>query len=84
MRGEYNQPLMLKLVPLLKQYKVSGYIQGHRHTIEHVQQVGFDKPEDVHIFTIGAGSLFTANWYPLPDCNEVRNLSIFIFLYFDF
>ena len=79
MNGEYNQPLMLKLVPLMKQYKVSAYIQGHRHTIEHVQQVGWDKPEDVHYFTIGSGSLYIPNWNPLPDCNEVNNLNIFCF-----
>jgi len=67
-RGEYNKALNLKLVPLMQKYKVSAYIQGHRHTIEHIQHAGFENADDVHVFGIGAGSL--TNWV-LEECNQV-------------
>ena len=30
---------------------------GHRHAMEHVQEAGFDGPNDLHFFLIGAGAL---------------------------
>ena len=37
---------------------IKGYIQGHRHTLEHVQQPEGRDPSDLHFFTIGAGALY--------------------------
>ena len=37
---------------------IKGYIQGHRHTLEHVQQPKGRNPSDLHFFTIGAGALY--------------------------
>ena len=45
------------LVPLMKKYNVSAYFQGHRHTLEHSQEHGYTKEDDVHYFTVGAGAL---------------------------
>ena len=39
--GYYDAVLVSRLLPLLKKYKVSAYIQGHRHSLEHVQGPGF-------------------------------------------
>ena len=38
-RGEYDKALVARLLPLLKKYDVQAYIQGHRHTMEHVQGI---------------------------------------------
>ena len=35
--GYYDAVLVSRLLPLLKKYRVSAYIQGHRHSLEHVQ-----------------------------------------------
>ena len=35
--GYYDAVLVSRLLPLLKKYHVSAYIQGHRHSLEHVQ-----------------------------------------------
>ena len=35
--GYYDAVLVSRLLPLLKTYNVSAYIQGHRHSLEHVQ-----------------------------------------------
>ena len=35
--GYYDPVLVSRLLPLLKKYNVSAYIQGHRHSLEHVQ-----------------------------------------------
>ena len=35
--GYYDAVLVSRLLPLLKRYNVSAYIQGHRHSLEHVQ-----------------------------------------------
>merc|ERR1711970_130770 len=55
--GQYDRPMVNRLLPLMKKYKVSAYIQGHRHTIEHAQERNFSKENDVHYFTVGAGAL---------------------------
>ena len=41
----------------MKEHKVTAWIQGHRHTLEHVQEEGFEDLSDMHFFTIGAGAL---------------------------
>ena len=38
--GDYDAVRVSRLLPLLKKYKVSAYIQGHRHSLEHVQGPG--------------------------------------------
>ena len=40
-RGHYDKTLVARLLPLLKKYNVQGYIQGHRHTMEHVQGISY-------------------------------------------
>ena len=55
--GQYDRPLVNRLLPLMKKFNVSGYFQGHRHTIEHAQETNFNNPDDVHFFTVGAGAL---------------------------
>ena len=40
-RGHYDKTLVARLLPLLKKYNVQGYIQGHRHTMEHVQGIPY-------------------------------------------
>lgn len=70
-RGHYNAALVGKLLPLMKEHGVSAYIQGHRHTMEHLQEKGFTNNADVHFFTIGCGSLVNWSAGGLPECNEV-------------
>jgi tartrate-resistant acid phosphatase type 5 len=36
-RGYYDANLVHNLLPLMKKYNVSAYVQGHRHTMEHNQ-----------------------------------------------
>merc|ERR1712241_95377 len=42
---------------MLKKYKVSAYLQGHHHTMEHSHANGATDPTDISYFTIGAGAL---------------------------
>ena len=35
--GYYDIALRTHLLPLLKKYNAQAYLQGHRHTLEHVQ-----------------------------------------------
>lgn len=57
----FNQFLHLSLIVKVEQSLeslIKGYIQGHRHTLEHVQQPEGQDPSDLHFFTIGAGALY--------------------------
>ena len=80
-RGPYDAALMAKLLPVMKETKVSAWIQGHRHTLEHVQQRGFEDADDLHVFTIGTGALTDAGSAKpggsLPKCKEVTHSSYF-------
>ena len=72
-RGAYDAHLVKYLLPIMTEYGVSAYVQGHRHTMEHVQQAGSSEPGDLHFFTIGAGSLTEIGHLNggLPPCVEV-------------
>lgn len=60
-QGLYDLPLHARLLPMMRKNKVSAYIQGHRHTLEHSQESGFTNMDDVHFFTIGAGAILDAS-----------------------
>ncbi len=51
--GETKE-LVEKLLPLLQQYKVQAYFNGHDHNLEHLIA------GDIHLFDTGAGSLVSA------------------------
>ena len=53
----FIQALKDLLLDKMKEHKVTAWIQGHRHTLEHVQEAGFTDLSDMHFFTIGAGAL---------------------------
>ena len=53
----FIQALKDLLLDKMKEHKVTAWIQGHRHTLEHVQEHGFTDLSDMHFFTIGAGAL---------------------------
>ncbi|CAG5104147.1 Oidioi.mRNA.OKI2018_I69.chr1.g1115.t1.cds [Oikopleura dioica] len=61
--GIYDYEIFRKLEPLMEQFNVTAYFQGHRHTMEHAQRSPKLQPENetitnnVHYFTFGAGAL---------------------------
>ncbi|CBY11569.1 unnamed protein product [Oikopleura dioica] len=63
--GIYDWELFRRMEPLMEQYKVSAFFQGHKHTQEHavrspklVPAGAEESPGTVHFFTTGAGSLY--------------------------
>ena len=40
-RGYWDAALVRDLLPLMKAANVTAYLQGHWHTMEHVQEKGF-------------------------------------------
>jgi len=90
-RGIYDRCLVGKLLPLMEKYNVQGYIQGHRHTMEHVQQPKGQHPSDLHFFTIGAGALYCTSCIKKDilgeidmniACNREDNLKDDVFCHF--
>ncbi|MCO5561309.1 hypothetical protein L7F22_014930 [Adiantum nelumboides] len=49
--GDYPE-LVEKLLPILEEYKVDAYVNGHDHNVQHIKRS--DSP--LHIFTSGGGS----------------------------
>lgn len=70
-RGYWDAALVHRLLPLMKESRVTTYIQGHWHTMEHVQENGFDGEHDIHFITNGAGAYpgFSSH----TPCNKVLN-----------
>ena len=48
---------------MLKQFNVSAFLQGHRHTVDHIQEAPTlnDSSDKLHFFTIGAGALLNSS-----------------------
>ena len=56
-RGYYDKCLVANLLPMMRKYNVNAYFQGHRHSMEHNQEVGFSDPDNLHVFTVGSAAL---------------------------
>ena len=70
-RGHWDAALIKHLLPKMKEANVTAYLQGHWHTMEHVQEKGFLKSSDIHFITSGSGA--KTEMYQ-EYCNEVSIL----------
>jgi len=60
-RGYYDPALTKRLLPMLKEYNVNAFLQGHRHTVDHVQEASQEPGNGLHFFTVGAGALLNSS-----------------------
>ena len=60
-RGYYDPALVKRLLPMLKEYNVNAFLQGHRHTVDHSQEATQEPGKGLHFFTIGAGALLNSS-----------------------
>ena len=67
--GRFDEALIAKVLPVMKEHRVSAFIQGHLHTMTHVQEKDFTQDSDIHFYTIGAGALVSIG--NIENCNEV-------------
>ena len=65
--GYYDMALFEKLTPMMEKYNVQAYINGHKHTLEHIQEKNKQSDDDLHYFTIGAGAILD----PLLGFSEI-------------
>lgn len=60
--------LVQQLLPILEEYEVDLYINGHDHSLQHIKRVD----SSVHLFTSGGGSKAYSGLRPCTDADGIQ------------